>query len=65
MTLTRKLIYDGSGSTTAKPTNPRDVVTLLESINRRLGYLLISLWVSIATALAFWVIRQAVVVAGW
>lgn len=61
MALTRKLLWETPG----EPTNPRDVVSLLHSINRRLGYMLISIWVTIAAGMAFWVIRQAVVVAGW
>lgn len=61
MALTRKLIWEGRSA----PPNARDVVSLLESINRRLGYLLVSLWVSVAAAAAYWIIRQAVVIAGW
>jgi hypothetical protein len=61
MALTRKLLWD----TKAPPPATRDVVPLLQSIDRRLGYLLITLWVSMAAAAAFWVISQAVVVAGW
>ncbi len=61
MALTRKLLWEGQSA----PPSGRDVVSLLESINRRLGYMLVSLWVSIAVAAAFWVIRQAVVIAGW
>ena len=61
MALTRKLVWDSE----AEVPRPRDAVGLLESINRRLGYLLVSLWVSVAAAAAFYVIRQAVVIAGW
>ena len=61
MALTRKLVWDSE----AVAPRPRDAVGLLESINRRLGYLLVSLWVSVAAAAAFYVIRQAVVIAGW
>ncbi len=61
MALTRKLVWDSE----AEAPRPRDAVGLLESINRRLGYLLVSLWVSVAAAAAFYVIRQAVVIAGW
>ncbi len=61
MALTKKLLWEGSSA----PTNGRDVVALLDSINRRLGYLLISAWVAVAAGMAWWVIRQAVVIAGW
>ncbi|NIN72178.1 MAG: hypothetical protein GTO46_09735 [Gemmatimonadetes bacterium] len=61
MALTRKLLWE----TKAPPPATRDVVPLLQSIDRRLGYLLVTLWVSIAAAAAFWVIQKAVVVAGW
>ncbi len=62
MALTRKLVWDTEAGGAPRP---RDAVGLLESINRRLGYLLVSLWVSVAAAAAFYVIRQAVVIAGW
>ena len=61
MALTRKLLWEGK----AAPPATRDVVPLLQSIDRRLGYLLVTLWVSLAAAAAFWVIHQAVVIAGW
>jgi hypothetical protein len=61
MALTRKLLWE----TKAAPPATRDVVPLLQSIDRRLGYLLVTVWVFIAAAAAFWVIRQAVVIAGW
>ncbi len=61
MALTRKLIWDSDNA----PPKPRDAVSLLESINRRLGYLVVSFWLFFAGVAAFWVIRQAVVIAGW
>jgi hypothetical protein len=61
MALTRKLLWEAK----AAPPATRDVVPLLQSIDRRLGYLVATLWVSIAAAAAFWVIHQAVVIGGW
>lgn len=61
MPMSRKFVWDLGTETP----NSRDVLSTLESINRRLGYLLVTLWVSLVAGAAFWVIQKTLVIAGW